>query len=93
MSRRLNLERLRGVVAVFETIEPENRLNSLTKLARDNGGTWDWAGARLPVTTPIYIEVFKVRATAETLDDLPSAWMAEAQRLLEAADTRSEVAA
>ncbi|WP_299084171.1 hypothetical protein [uncultured Ruegeria sp.] len=85
MSRRLNLERLRGVIAVFDTIEPENRLDSLVKLARDNGGAWDWASARLPVATPIYIEVFKIRATAETLDDLPSAWIAEAQRLLEAA--------
>ncbi len=93
MSRRLNIERLRGAVAVLKTIAPEDQLYSLKKLARNNGGAWDLPSAALtaqgkPVYQPsaITIEVFRVRATAHAVADLAYAWIEEAERLLAAAD-------
>lgn len=94
MSRRLNLERLRGAVAVFKTISADAQLYSLKKLARNNGGTWDLPSeAKTPAGDPVYqpsaisIDVFQVRATAHMAEDLPNAWVAEAEALLSAADT------
>lgn len=95
MSRRLNLERLRGAVAVLKTIATEDQLYSLKKLARNNGGTWNLPSECLNAEgTPVYqpsaisIDVFQVRATAHAVEDLAHAWIVEAERLLEAADAR-----
>lgn len=100
MSRRPNIERLRGAVAVFKTISDDARIYSLKRLARNNGGTWDLPSeARTPAGDPVYqpsaifIDVFGVSATAHFAEDLPSAWIAAAEALIADADARAGEAA
>lgn len=96
MSRRLNIERLRGAVDVLRTIVPENQLYSLKKMASNHGGCFDLPSACVgadgkPVYQPrqIMIEVFEVRGTAHRVEDLAYAWLAAAEGLIDAADVRT----
>ena len=96
MSRRLNIERLRGAVDVLKTLVPENRLYSLKKMASNHGGSFDLPSTLVgadgkPVYQPtqIMIEVFHVRGTAHSVQDLAYAWLVAAEGLIDAADART----